>query len=107
MITRQNNKQWMSSKLDTMKVSKKMNLIDRIPSAIAYGFLLCAFVGMIVGFGFLLLAISKNDFALYIMDNAISVQYFSDAIILIGTSSWMFLIGLWIELKLTNKKEVK
>ena len=80
-----------------------MNLIDRIPSAIAYSFLLCAFVGMLVGFGFLLLAISKNDFALYIMDNPISVQYFSDAIILIGPSSWMLIIGLWIELKIIGR----
>ena len=83
--------------------SKKMNLIDRIPSAIAYSFLLCAFVGMLIGFGFLLLAISKNDFALYIMDNPISVQYFSDAIILIGSSSWMLIIGLWIELKIIGR----
>ena len=83
--------------------SKKMNLIDRIPSAIAYSFLLCAFVGMLVGFGFLLLAISKNDFALYIMDNPISVQYFSDAIILIGSSGWMLIIGLWIELKIIGR----
>ena len=80
-----------------------MNLIDRIPSAIAYSFLLCAFVGMLVGFGFLILAISKNDFALYIMDNPISVQYFSDAIILIWSSSWMLIIGLWIELKIIGR----
>ena len=80
-----------------------MNLINTIPSAIAYGFLLCALVGMLTGLLFLLQAIQVNGFKLYIMDNPLSVQYFSDAIILIGSSSWMLLIGLWIELKIIGR----
>ncbi len=80
-----------------------MKLINIIPSAIAYGFMLCAFIGLLVGFAFFLLAISKNDFALYIMDNPISVQYFLDSLILIGSSSWMLIIGLWIELKIIGR----
>jgi hypothetical protein len=81
-----------------------MNLINQIPTAIAKGFLLCSLVGMLTGFLFLLQAISVNGFKLYIMDNPLSVQYFSDAIILIGASCWMLLIGLWIELKIIDKE---
>ena len=80
-----------------------MTIMNMIPRAIAYGFLLCSLVGMLVGLLFLLQAISINGFELYIMDNPISVQYFSDAIILIGSSSWMLLIGLWIELKIIGR----
>lgn len=88
----------------TNKRGVKMNLINQIPTAIAKGFLLCSLVGMLTGLLFLLQAIQINGFKLYIMDNPLSVQYFSDAIILIGSSSWMLLIGLWMEFKIIDKE---
>jgi hypothetical protein len=81
-----------------------MSLINQIPTIIGKSFLLSGFVGCLTSFGFLLTAIAVNNYELYIMDNPKSVQHFTDAIILLGSSGWLFLIGLWIEFKIIDKE---
>tara|TARA_Y100001938_G_C8053470_1_gene413150 strand:+ start:296 stop:547 length:252 start_codon:yes stop_codon:yes gene_type:complete len=81
-----------------------MNLINQIPTIIGKSFLLSGFVGCLTSFGFLLTAIAVNNYELYIMDNQKSVQYLTDAIVLLAPSGWFFLIGLWIELKIIDKE---
>ena len=81
-----------------------MNLINQIPTITGKSFLLSGFVGCLTSFGFLLTPIAVNNYELYIMDNQKSVQYLTDAIVLLAPSGWFFLIGLWIELKIIDKE---
>ena len=102
MITRQNNQQWMSSKLDTMKVSKK-TMKSTFKNTL-FLTLAMALIGMLFSITECFIVMYETGFNLMTQE---AHQRFATGYMLFASFGIIAIVSQIALLKLTKKKEVK